>query len=125
MAHAVRDRYARTDWAPFVAGLGLSLVGALLVWSATHSTVGSALAVRHLVNAAIGLTLALGVVAVDVRWLRAVAPWISLAGVASLVLVLTPLGQTVNGSRSWLFLPAASRCSRPSWPRSGWSSAWR
>ena len=105
MAHAVRDRYARTDWAPFVAGLGLSLVGALLVWSATHTSVGSALAVRHLVNAAIGLALALAVVAVDARWLRAVAPWISLAGVAGLVLVLTPLGQTVNGSRSWLFLP--------------------
>ena len=60
---------------------------------------------RHLVNAAIGLSLALALVAVDVRWLRAVAPWIYLAGVAGLVLVLTPLGQTVNGSRSWLFLP--------------------
>lgn len=105
MTPSVRDRFARTDWAPFVAGLGLSVVGALLVWSATHGTVGPALAVRHLVNTAIGMTLALALVAVDVRWLRAAAPWVYLVGISGLVLVLTPLGQTVNGSRSWLFLP--------------------
>lgn len=105
MPPALRIRYLRTDWAPFVAGLGLTLVGALLIWSATHASAGSALAVRHLVNAAIGLVLALAVVAVDVRWLRAVAPWVYLAGLGGLALVLSPLGQTVNGSRSWLFLP--------------------
>ena len=33
------------------------------------------------------------------------APWVYLAGVAGLLLVLSPVGQTVNGSRSWLFLP--------------------
>ena len=101
----LRRRYAATDWGLFVAALGLSLVGALLVWSATHEEVGVALAVRHLVNAGIGLTLALVLVAVDVRWLRAVAPWVYLAGLGGLLLVLSPLGQTVNGSRSWLFLP--------------------
>ncbi|MFK5634844.1 MULTISPECIES: rod shape-determining protein RodA [unclassified Ornithinimicrobium] len=101
----LRARYARTDWGLFVAALGLSLVGALLVWSATRADVGTALAVRHLVNAAIGLALALALVAVDVRRLRAAAPWIYLAGIVGLLLVLSPLGQTVNGSRSWLFLP--------------------
>lgn len=101
----LRARYAGSDWGPFVAALGLSLVGAVLVWSATHRDLGAALAVRHLLNAAIGCAAALVVLAVDVRRLRAVAPWITLAGVAGLVLVLTPMGQTVNGSRSWLFLP--------------------
>jgi rod shape determining protein RodA len=101
----LRARYARTDWGLFVAALGLSLVGALLVWSATRADVGTALAVRHLVNAAIGLTAALALVAVDVRRLRAAAPWIYGAGIVGLLLVLSPLGQTVNGSRSWLFLP--------------------
>jgi len=104
-AAGLRARYARTDWGPFVAALGLSVVGALLVWSATHREVGSALAVRHLVNAAIGCVGAVALVAVDVRRLRAAAPWIYLAGVVGLLLVLTPVGQTVNGSRSWLFLP--------------------
>ena len=101
----LRSRYGATDWGLFVAALGLSLVGALLVWSATRESVGAALAVRHLVNAGIGLVLALAVVAVDVRWLRATAPWIYLAGLAGLGLVLSPVSQTVNGSRSWLFLP--------------------
>ena len=101
----VAARYARTDWAPFVAALGLTLVGALLIWSSTKGWAGSALAVRHLVNAGIGIVLALAVVAVDVRWLRAVAPWGYLIGLVGLGLVLSPLGETVNGSRSWLFLP--------------------
>ncbi|WP_130013743.1 rod shape-determining protein RodA [Serinicoccus sediminis] len=101
----MRERYLRTDWAPFVAGLGLSLVGAILVWSATHDWAGPALAVRHLVNTAVGVVLGLAVAGMDVRWLRAAAPWVYLAGLSGLVLVLTPLGQTVNGSRSWLFLP--------------------
>ncbi|WP_131105144.1 rod shape-determining protein RodA [Ornithinimicrobium sufpigmenti] len=104
-ARTVGARYARTDWAPFVAALGLTVVGALLIWSSTKGWAGSALAVRHLVNAAIGITLALAVAAVDVRWLRALAPWVYLAGLFGLLLVLTPLGETVNGSRSWLFLP--------------------
>lgn len=101
----LRTALAGADWGLFVAALGLSLVGALLVWSATHHQVGSALAVRHLVNTAVGCAAALGLVLVDVRRLRALAPWVYLAGVAGLLLVLTPLGRTVNGSRSWLFLP--------------------
>ncbi len=101
----LRRLTARTDWGLFVAALGLSLVGALLVWSATHRQVGPDLAVRHLLNAAIGAAGALGLLLVDVRRLRAAAPWIYLAGVVGLLLVLSPLGQTVNGSRSWLFLP--------------------
>ncbi|KUG51542.1 rod shape-determining protein RodA [Serinicoccus chungangensis] len=101
----MRERYLRTDWAPFVAGLGLSLVGAVLIWSATHEWAGTALAVRHLVNTVVGVVVGLAVVALDVRWLRAAAPWVYLAGLSGLVLVLTPVGQTVNGSRSWLFLP--------------------
>lgn len=98
-------RYLRADWGLYVAALGLSLTGAVLVWSATHRGVGAALAVRHLLNTAIGLTLALLLVRGNARWLRAVAPWFYLGGVAGLVLVLTPLGATVNGSRSWLHLP--------------------
>ena len=49
-AGSVGARYARTDWAPFVAALGLTLVGALLIWSSTKGWAGTALAVRHLVN---------------------------------------------------------------------------
>lgn len=98
-------RFLRADWGLYVAALGLSLVGAVLVWSATHSWAGPALAVRHLINTGIGLALALVLVRTDVRWLRAAAPWVYLAGLAGLLLVLSPLGVTVNGSRSWIHLP--------------------
>ncbi len=98
-------RLARADWGLVVAAGGLSLVGALLVWSATHEQVGPALAVRHLVTTAVGVAAALAVLLLDVRRLRALAPVAYVGGVVGLLLVLTPLGQTVNGSRSWLFLP--------------------
>lgn len=98
-------RYVRTDWGLFIAALGLSLIGAVLVWSSTHTTLGMALTARHLINTALGVTVALVVVRIDVKWLRAAAPWIYLAGIAGLALVLTPVGDEVNGSRSWLFLP--------------------
>jgi rod shape determining protein RodA len=42
---------------------------------------------------------------VDVRVLRALAPLVYLTGIVGLAAVLTPLGSTVNGSRSWVRLP--------------------
>jgi rod shape determining protein RodA len=41
----------------------------------------------------------------DVRALRALAPVIYVLAVLGLAAVLTPLGSTVNGSRSWIRLP--------------------
>src|SRR5699024_6163678 len=66
---------------------------------------GSAYVVRHLLNLAIGLVIALVVVRLDRATLRALAPVVYLAGVLGLVLVLTPAGVEVNGSRSWIRLP--------------------
>jgi len=97
--------WSRTDWGLLVGGLGLSLIGALLVWSATRHQSGSAYLARHLLNTGIGLGLAAAVTRVDFRGLRAYAPWLYLASVAGLVLVLTPVGSTINGSHSWIQLP--------------------
>ena len=97
--------WSRTDWGLLIGGLGLSLIGALLVWSATRHQSGSAYLARHLLNTGIGLCLAAAVTRVDFRGLRAYAPWLYLASVAGLVLVLTPLGSTINGSHSWIQLP--------------------
>ncbi len=97
--------WSRTDWGLLIGGLGLSLIGALLVWSATRHQSGSAYLARHLLNTGIGLGLAAVVTRVDFRGLRAYAPWLYLASVAGLVLVLTPVGSTINGSRSWIQLP--------------------
>ncbi len=101
-----RRVWARSDWGLVVAALGLSLVGALLVWSATRHQAGAAYLVRHLVNTAIGVGLAAAVTQLGYQRLRALAPLLYLGSVAGLVLVLTPLGSTVNGSHSWILLPA-------------------
>jgi len=49
--------WSRTDWGLFIGGLGLSLIGALLVWSATRHQTGSEYLARHLLNT--GITVAL------------------------------------------------------------------
>lgn len=101
----LRSIWARSDWGLMIAALGLSLIGALLVWSATRSGQGTAYLVRHLVNTGIGVALALTVTRVRHDTLRLVTPVLYLASVIGLVAVLSPLGSTVNGSRSWIRLP--------------------
>lgn len=97
--------WGRSDWGLVVAALGLSLIGALLVWSATRHQSGTAYLARHLFNTAVGVGLAAAVTRTGYQWLRAAAPLLYLVSVAGLVLVLTPVGSTVNGSHSWILLP--------------------
>jgi rod shape determining protein RodA len=98
--------WARHDVGLYLAAGGASVVGALLVWSATARTDGTSYLVRHLLTAAVGLTLAVVVARAGQGRVRASAPWAWVAAVVLLGLVLTPLGETVNGSRSWLPLLA-------------------
>jgi len=95
----------RSDLVLIAAALTASGLGALLVHSATRTDAGSAYLVRHLLNLAIGVVIALLALRLDRALLRAVAPFVYLAGIVGLVLVLTPLGSEVNGSRSWIRLP--------------------
>jgi rod shape determining protein RodA len=98
--------WLRLDWPLLLAALGLSLLGALLVWSATRHTMGEALVRKHLLNTALGLVLCAGVSLVDYRGLRAYGPVLYVMSVLGLVAVLSPLGSTINGSHSWIVLPA-------------------
>lgn len=98
-------RWARSDWGLVIAALGLSLIGALLVWSATRGQAGTAYLVRHLFNTGLGVLLAVLVTRMGYQLLRSLAPVLYLGSVAGLVLVLTPVGSTVNGSHSWILLP--------------------
>ncbi|MFC6009249.1 rod shape-determining protein RodA [Angustibacter luteus] len=97
--------WVRLDWGLLVAALALSLIGALLIWSATRRVEGDALMIRHLVNLAIGLLLGGAVALVDYRGLRAYSPVLYVLSIIGLVVVLTPLGSTINGSHSWIVLP--------------------
>jgi rod shape determining protein RodA len=89
-------------------------MGCLLVWSATAGDPaltggdGTAFLVKHLTNIGIGGVLAVLVAATDHRWVRIWTPVVYFAGILGLVLVLSPLGAVINGSRSWILVGGMS-----------------
>jgi rod shape determining protein RodA len=86
----------------------LTLLGALLVWSATaHQDAANSYLSRQLINALIGVVLLVSVALIEHRWVRLLAPFAYLASVAGLVAVLV-VGSTINGSRSWFVIAGMS-----------------
>ncbi len=102
----------RLDWVLLIAVLGLCAVGGALIWSATREPAASsggdptAFLKKHILNVGIGLVLAVVASVVDYRMLRAYAPIIYCLSLGGLLAVLSPLGTTINGSHSWIVLPA-------------------
>ena len=102
----------RIDWTLPFAVLGLCAIGGALVWSATRQAAldtggdPTAFLKKHCLNVAIGLVLGVVASVFDYRMLRAYAPVLYLLSIAGLVAVLSPLGTTINGSHSWIVLPA-------------------
>ena len=101
----------RLDWVLILAVLALCAIGSLLIYSATRGRLLDAgvdpmsYLKRNILNIAIGLGLAAATALFDYRMLRAYAPFVYIASVLGLVVVLSPLGSTVNGSHSWIILP--------------------
>ncbi len=101
---------SRFDPALIGAVLALCAAGAVLVYSATKPRLAAAgadpesLILRHLVSIVLGLGLAAVLACSDYRRLRMCTPPIYLLAIAGLALVLTPVGATVNGSHSWIFI---------------------
>ncbi|KRB79272.1 rod shape-determining protein RodA [Nocardioides sp. Root190] len=95
------------------AVVALSLIGCVLIWSATLErddlTGGDdrAFLVKQVINLVIGLGLMAMVVMTDHRWVRILAPVAYLMAIGGLVLVLV-MGSTINGSRSWLIIGGMS-----------------
>ena len=102
----------RIDWTLMFAVFGLCAYGGALVWSATRQAAlesggdPTAFLKKHCLNVAIGLVLGVVASVFDYRMLRAYAPVLYLLSIAGLVAVLSPLGSTINGSHSWIVLPA-------------------
>jgi rod shape determining protein RodA len=100
------------DYVLLAATLGLSLLGTLLVWSATTPSLIHAHAdprtylYKQLLNIAIGLVFLAAVCLLDYRQLRLYAPILYVVCCLGLLVVLTPLGSTVNGAHSWISLAA-------------------
>ena len=99
------------DWILFIAGLGASLMGSVLVWSASRADLASesdpqSYLKRHLIN--LGVALVLGIIAsrINYRWLRAYTPVVYLASMVLLLVPFVPgLGVTIAGARAWIDVP--------------------
>ncbi|MGC4996512.1 MULTISPECIES: rod shape-determining protein RodA [unclassified Streptomyces] len=104
-----RDSLARRlDWPILLAALALSLIGSLLVFSATRNRTeinqGDPyyFLFRHFMNTGIGLALMIGTLWLGHRGLRNAVPILYGLSLAGILAVLTPLGSTVNGAHSWI-----------------------
>jgi rod shape determining protein RodA len=108
-----RLRWRELDLLLLGAVVLLSLVGCVLVWSATihrdDLTGGDpkAFLAKQVVNVGIGVGLMVVVAATDHRWVRILAPIGYGLAVLGLTLVLV-MGTTINGSRSWLMVGGLS-----------------
>ncbi|GGS45216.1 MULTISPECIES: rod shape-determining protein RodA [Streptomyces] len=100
----------RLDWPILFAATGLSLLGSLLVYSATRNRTelnqGDPyfFLVRHLMNLGIGIALMIGTLWLGHRALRNAVPILYGLSVLLALVVLTPLGATINGQRNWLVI---------------------
>ncbi|MFI8104415.1 rod shape-determining protein RodA [Streptomyces sp. NPDC101118] len=100
----------RLDWPILLSSLGLSLLGALLVWSATRGRTelnqGDPyyFLFRHALNTGIGLVLMIGTVWLGHRTLRGAVPVLYGISILLILAVLTPLGATINGAHAWIVI---------------------
>jgi rod shape determining protein RodA len=95
------------DWVLLVAVVGLSLIGTLLVYSATQPSADPrSYLIKQLINVGLGLILMVAVSLLDYRQIRLFAPIVYAVAVLGLVAVLSPLGTTVSGAKAWINLPA-------------------
>ncbi|MFE3828772.1 rod shape-determining protein RodA [Streptomyces sp. NPDC059092] len=100
----------RLDWPLLFSALALSVLGSLLVWSATrnrtHLNQGDPyyFLFRHLLNTGIGFALMIGTIWLGHRTLRTAVPVLYGFSVVLVLLVLTPLGATINGAHSWIVI---------------------
>ncbi len=89
----------------------LSILGAVMIYSASRSRLeAKGISSTYFVERQVGFILAgiilmLLVMSIDYRKMRDASPLIYIGVVASLVLVLSPLGTAVNGTHGWFILP--------------------
>lgn len=100
----------RVDWPMLLSCVALSLIGAALVFSATRNRTelnqGDPyyFLFRHILNTGIGLALMVGTIWLGHRTLRTAVPILYGVSVLLVLLVLTPLGATINGAHAWLVI---------------------
>jgi rod shape determining protein RodA len=99
------------DWLLVLVVVGLSVIGTLLVWSATQPSLLAAgqdprtYLKKQLLNVVIGLILMVAVSFAGTRQLRSWAPLAYGATLLALLAVLSPVGSDINGAHAWISLP--------------------
>jgi rod shape determining protein RodA len=100
----------RMDWVLFIATLTLCAIGSMLVYSATRNRTNLThgdhyyFLMRHVMNAGIGVGLAIGAMAIGHHRMRTIVPFFYILSILGILAVLSPLGSTVNGAHSWIVI---------------------
>ena len=99
------------DWILLIAGLALTVLGSVLVWSASRADLASptdpqSYLKRHVINVVVAIVLGYFASRLNYRWLRAYTPIIYGISFFLLLLPFVPgIGVTVAGARAWIDLP--------------------
>ncbi len=99
------------DWILLIAGLALTILGSVLVWSASRADLASptdpsSYLKRHLINVVLAIGLGYLASRLNYRWLRAYTPIIYGISFFLLLMPFVPgIGVTVAGARAWIDLP--------------------
>jgi rod shape determining protein RodA len=100
----------RMDWVLVGAALALSVIGSLLVWSATQGKLAEtgldpqSFLKKNLINLVVGIAFAVLISRFDYRLLRAYTPFLWGFSILGLLFVLVH-GARINGAKAWILLP--------------------
>lgn len=99
------------DWILLIAVLTLTVIGSVLVWSASRADLASesdpqSYLKRHLINVAVAIALGFAASHLQYRWLQAYTPLLYGGAIAILLVPFLPgLGTTIAGARAWINVP--------------------
>jgi rod shape determining protein RodA len=99
------------DWLLILVAIGLTVIGTLLIWSATAPALEQAgldprmYLKKQVLNAFIGVVLMFITASIDYRRYRTATPVLYVLSLLLLLAVLSPVGATVNGAKAWIALP--------------------
>jgi rod shape determining protein RodA len=100
----------RMDWVLLFATLLLCAIGTMLVYSATRNRTSLThgdqyyFLLRHVMNAGIGVGLAIGAMAIGHHRMRNIVPFFYVLSILGILAVLSPIGSTVNGAHAWIVI---------------------
>ena len=106
-----RSYWRDLDWILLIAALAVTILGSMLVWSASKADMASpsdpqSYLKKHLINVVAGIALGFIASRLDYRWLRAYTPIIYGLSVFMLLLPFVPgFGTRIAGARAWIALP--------------------